>query len=642
MPAMTRRQQAAVGVDTGGTFTDAVYEGPDGRRTAKVPSTPAAPAEGFLAALTSADAHEALVRHGTTVGTNAVLTRRGARVVFVTTAGFEDLPWIGRGVRDDLHALAPSRHAPLVEASVGVDERVGAEGRVVTALSDDEVARVCQQVARRRPDAVAVCLLHAVRRPAHERKLVRALRGLGVPVFGSAGASADPREVERGVTTVLDAYVAPGMQQYLAAVARGLPRARRAALTIMRSDGGRMAVREVARQPARTLLSGPAAGVAAAQDLAVRHGLGQALSFDVGGTSTDVAWIEDGEAPVGPGLRVGAHEASVPSVGIETVGAGGGSLVWIDTGGALRVGPQSGGAVPGPACYGHGGGFALTDAWLLRDRIPAALLAGAFPLDRAAAERAARALGRKAGASVAEVCDGAIRVAAAATARALRLASVAQGHDPRGAALIAFGGAGPVLAADTADRLGVQALYVPRDPGTFAAQGALRAPLRADAAEVVEGRRVALAAVRARLERRVRATLSREGATGIAVQADVDARYGGQAFSVGVALRRGWERAFHQAHAARYGFATPDRPVEVVRVRVRGVGRDAPRRRVADLAPLRARRVRARSAWRDELAPGARLLGPARIDEHSGTTYVPEAWQADVLADATLRLRRVR
>ena len=639
---MPRRSQPTVGVDTGGTFTDAVYEGPDGRRLAKVPSTPAAPAEGFLAALDAADARDARVRHGTTVGTNAVLTRGGARVVLVTTAGFEDLPWLGRGTRDDLHALAPERAAPLAAASVGVRERVDARGKVVEPLAAAEVERVVARVARLRPAAVAVCLLHGVRHGGHERTLARALRRLDVPVFTSREAGADPREGERGATAVLHAYVAPAMRRYLEAVRSGLPRARRAALTVMRSDGGRMAVREVAAQPARTLLSGPAAGVAAAQDLARRHGIARALSFDVGGTSTDVAWIEDGEAPTRAELRVGVHAASVPSVGIETVGAGGGSLVWIDTGGALRVGPQSAGADPGPACYGRGGPFALTDAWLLRGRIPDALLAGAFPLDRAAAQQAARVLAAEAGMGVRALCDGAVRVAAAATARALRLASVAHGHDPRDAALVAFGGAGPVLAADTAERLGVRELWVPPSPGTFAAEGALRAPLCADAAEVVAGRRAQLAPVRKRLEARVRATLTREGAHGIRLAADVDARYAGQAFTVSVPLTKGWREAFHARHAARYGFATPERRVEVVRVRVHGQGRESP----LDEAPLgrapRTRVVDSRRALREKLVPGARVVGPARIDEHSGTTWVPGGWQADVRADGALRLRRTR
>ncbi|MDA1195772.1 MAG: hydantoinase/oxoprolinase family protein, partial [Planctomycetota bacterium] len=383
---MGERRQVTVGVDTGGTFTDAVAEGPEGLRVVKVPSTPEAPEGAVRAALAALSADGAAVRHGTTVGTNAVLTRTGARVVFVTTRGFEDLPWIGRGTRADLHALSPTRTPPLAAVAVGVAERASADGRVVLALSAAEVRRVVQRVRAQRPEAIAVCLLHAVSSAVHERRLGRALKALNVPVYLSSEACADGRELERGQTAVLDAYVGPRLQHYLAAVETAVGRGR---LTITRSDGGRMTPAEVARVPARTLLSGPAAGVVAAQALAAAHGVPRVLSFDVGGTSTDVAWIEGEELDIGPSLQVGAHAASVPSVGIETVGAGGGSEVWLDAGGALRVGPQSAGARPGPACYGLGGPFALTDAWLLAGRIPAALLDGALPLDAAAANRAA-------------------------------------------------------------------------------------------------------------------------------------------------------------------------------------------------------------------------------------------------------------
>ncbi len=643
MPAMTRHAVAAVGIDTGGTFTDAVLEDAAGRRTTKVPSTPHAPEEAFLHALTAVDGLNARVRHGTTVGTNAVLTRRGARVVFVTTAGFEDLPWLGRGVRADLHALAPCREAPLAVAAVGVRARTGPAGRAEQALEPEELTRVAASVRAKRPEAVAVCLLHAARGPAHERRVGRALRALGVPVYLSSTASADPREGERGATAILAAYVAPTLRRYLDAVARGLAPSSRAALTLMRSDGGRMAKREVFAQPARTLLSGPAAGVSAAQDLARRHALPRAMSFDVGGTSTDVAWIEGDDVPVRAALQVGPFSASVPSVGIETVGAGGGSLIWLDSGGALRVGPQSAGAVPGPACYGQGGGFTLTDAWLLGGRLPEALLDGAHPLDAAAAERGARVLARAAGTSVRALCEGAIQVAAASTARALRLASVAHGHDPREAGLIAFGGAGPVLAAETAARLGMPRVYIPVDPGLLAAEGALRAPLRADATELVgAGRRPDLGAVRGRLEKGVRRTLEREGARGVRVRADLEARYGGQAFTVSVPLSVRWQAAFHRQHERRYGFATPARAVEVVSVTVRGLGREGASRRVAPLRSVRTRRVDRRAVHRADLDPGARLRGPARIDELSGTTWVPKGWQADVLADGVLRLGRAR
>ena len=646
---MARQQTLRVGIDTGGTFTDAVAVGPQGRRTCKVPSTPERPEEGFLAALDGVGGRRAdvAVRHGTTVGTNAVLTRRGARVVLLLTEGFTDLPWLGRGVREDLHARAPARTPPLIAVgdALGVRERLDATGAVVRALGEREVRRVVAAVRRLRPEAVAVCLLHAVRNPQHERRLAAALRVLDVPVHVSTAACADPREVERSVTVTLDAFVAPVLGRYLAAVAAGLPAEARAAFTVMRSDGGRMGAAEVATAPARTLLSGPAAGVAAAQALVVRHGVAQALSFDVGGTSTDVAWIEGEDVPVGPRLRVGPFEASVPSVGLETVGAGGGSVVWTDAGGALRVGPQSAGARPGPACYGHGGPFALTDAWLLLGHVPAALLGGDFPLDVGAAERAGRSHARKLGCSLLQLARGALEVAAAATARALRLASVAHGHDPRGATLVAFGGAGPLLAAGTAERLGIGRILVPADPGTFAAEGALLAPLRADAEALVEG--TSAAAVRqtaARLAREVTARLRAEGARRSTLRTEVDARYPAQAFEVSVPWDAGWEARFHERHEARYGFCLREVGPQAVRLRVRGQGQESEAGADA-LPPAASRRRRAHTgprALRDTLAPGARLLGPCRIEEPSGTTWVPGGWAAQVLGDRTLCLEPVR
>jgi len=644
---MQRRTTTRVGIDTGGTFTDMVCLGPRGRRTAKVPSTPSRPEEAFLNALEAADAAGARISHGTTVGTNAVLTRSGARVAFVTTAGFEDLPWIGRGHREDLHALSPARPAPLLEhgRTHGLVERVDARGRVLRSPSKAALRRLRAAVAAGAPEAVAVCLLHAVQNAGHERRVRSALKDLGIPVHVSAALCADPREVERATTVVLDAYVSPILRRYLRAVARRLPVDARRAFTVMRSDGGRMTVREVERAPVRTLLSGPAAGVAAAAELAIRVGEARALSFDVGGTSTDVAWIEGDDLPVRPALRVGAFEASVPSIGLETVGAGGGSVIHLDAGGALRVGPQSAGAEPGPACYGRGGPFTLTDAWLLLGHVPAALLGGEFPLETAAAERAARRLARRVGTTLPRLCQGAVAVAAATTARALRLASVSNGHDPRHAALIAFGGAGPVLAAQTAERLGITRVHVPADPGTFAAEGTLLAPLRADAARVVTAAKpTAFGHIARTLGVRVRKALAREGARRVTLRAEVDARYAGQAYDVTVPFDAHWKKSFHERHAAHYGFADSARPVEGVRLRVRGEGRETRAHggaRLREPARYRTRAVRGKQILtRSSLAVGTRVRGPQRIDEISGTTWVPRGWVAEVPADGLLRLRR--
>ncbi len=641
-----------IGIDTGGTFTDVVRDGPRGRHVVKVPSTPRDPALAFLQGLEEAGGgqNDAHVHHGTTVGTNTVLTRSGARTVFVTTAGFEDLLEIGRGQRDDLHGLRPSRRASLVERAhcVGVKERIGANGSVLLAPTQRELARVRRAVSRAKPEAVAVCLLHATRNAQNEQAVRDALLPLGVPVHVSSEVSADPREFERAESAVLDAYVAPVVGDYVTRLGELLEGE---TLTVMRSDGGRMTAGEVVRAPVRTLLSGPAAGVAAARELAASLRLPRVLSFDVGGTSTDVAWIDAGDLPLRPRLDVGPYRAGVPSVALETVGAGGGSAVWIDAGGALRVGPQSAGADPGPACYGNGGPLALTDAWLLLDRLPDALLAGAFPLDANAARDAAHALASEARLSLRALCEGAVRVAAATTARALRLASVAQGNDPRDAALVAFGGAGPMLACETAELLGIDTIVVPANPGTFAAQGTLVSPLRADVAQVVDrSDDRSLDRTQLVLAKRVRRELEDEGAKDVLLRAEVDARYAGQAFEVTVPLK-GWRKGFHDAYAARYGFATPQREITVTRVRVRGEGwedehRAAVRRKRTEppawkRKPLSRRGRKIPALRRETLDAGHRVTGPVRIEELSGTTFVPTDWRCECLTDGTLRLRRL-
>ncbi len=638
-----------IGIDTGGTFTDVVCRDPGRRFASKVPSTPQDPARAVLVALEAAGGLplDGRLHHGSTVGTNAVLTRGGARVCLVTTEGFEDVLHVGRGARDDLHALRPGRTEPLVYRAdcLGVRERLGAAGETVRALTDREVARVVRAVKRTGAEAVAVCLLHAVREPRHERRLADALRtALGdVSVHASAEVSADGREAERAATAVLDAYVAPKVAAYVGRIAAALPAG---ALTVMRSDGGRMSADEVQRAPVRTLLSGPAAGVAAAHALALRLGLDPALSFDVGGTSTDVAWMEGGDVEVQGELVVGPHRASVPSLALETVGAGGGSVVTLDAGGALRVGPSSAGADPGPACYGRGGPFTLTDAWLLLGRLPDALLAGDFPLDRAAAEAAGRPLARGAGVSLGALARGAVRLAAATTARALRRASVARGHDPRGAALVAFGGAGPLLAAETAEHLDLGAVVVPVDPGTFAAEGTLVAPLRFDASRaVVRADGATLKRLAGTLTREVQTRLERQGASRVHAAVEVDARYEGQAFEVAVPWGRTWRSGFHERHARRYGFAAPERVVEVVRMRVRGWGLERPPPRVRRHATERARpRHLAASGGllRSALSPGDRVTGPGRIEEPTGTTWVEEGWTARCVDGGVLVLERDR
>lgn len=645
---------AVLGVDTGGTFTDLVADGPRGLRTAKVPSTPADPGLAVLEAIRRVGglAPGDRVHHGTTVATNTVLTRSGARVGLVTSAGFEDAHVVGRGHRTGLFDLAPSRVAPLFAPRdvVGVRARGDAAGRAPAMPPVADLARAVATLRARRVGAVAVVLLHATADGAAETAVARALAPLGVPVAVSHRVCADAREVERGETTLLDAYVAPRVAAYVRRLAAALPPG---ALSIARSDGARMSAAEAVAAPVRTLLSGPAAGVAAVHALARAARLPRVLGFDVGGTSTDVAWVEGDDLAVTTDRTLAGFAMSVPSLDVHSVGAGGGSVVGLDAGGALTVGPASAGATPGPACYGRGGPFTVTDALLLLGRVPDALADGDVRLDVAAAHRAATALARRAGLSPRALALGAVRVAEAATARAVRTASAAAGRDPRGAALVAFGGAGGCLAAAVAAHLGLDEVVVPWSPGTFAAQGARLAPRGADASRDVRGAAdVRLAREARRLAADARDAVAAGGERAAAVVVEVDARYAGQGSELVVPFGPGWRAAFHAAHRARRGWDDAGRGVEAVRLRARARTAPAPFEVGDDARPGVAGRRRPRAAARvaglagpvahhrrADLPVGAVVEGPAAVAEPTSTTWVPAGATARVAADGTLRVR---
>ena len=644
-----------LGIDTGGTFTDIVAPGPGGLTASKVPSTPWDPARAVLAAIEASGGlpHGGRVHHGTTVATNTVLTRTGARTALVATEGFEDLLHLGRGHRQDLHDLAPHRTLPLVERCDvhGVRERVGPRGEVRERVVTADLDRLAATLVRSGVEVVAVCLLHATARGAHEDRVAARLRRAGLTVHVSHRVSADAREAERAEATVLDAYVGPRVRAYVARVAAALPAG---ALSVLRSDGTRMSALDAEREPGRTLLSGPAAGAAAAHALGRRLGLARLLSFDVGGTSTDVAWIEGDVLPVTTGLTLAGFAMGVPSLDVHSVGAGGGSIVALDEGGALRVGPESAGADPGPACYGRGGPFTVTDAHLLLGRLPPALLDGTFPLDADAARTGAEHLARRAGVTPRALAEGAVAVAEAATARALRVASAAAGRDPRGAALLAFGGAGGLLGARVAAQLGLTEVVVPWSPGTFAAQGARAAPRAADVSTAVHGAAGDLARAARRLADEAAALLLAGGETPASIHLEVDARYEGQGTEIVVSFAGDWRTAFHDAHRLRRGWGDPARRVEAVRLRARALGPPgavedtvAPSRRLGDpdRPPVAAGTFSGLAGdvpwWhRSDLAPGTELTGPAVVVEDGATTWVPPEARLRSEADGTLRVRQ--
>ena len=602
-----------IGVDTGGTFTDlaALVEGK--LVHGKVPSTPDDPSRAVLEAVDSAlegrpPEEGDRVAHGTTVATNALLTGSVARAVLVTTAGFEDVLAIGRQDRPRLYDLEVERPRPLIPADrrIGLAERVGPEGQREIPLEEgsEELSELIETLGRLDPppESIAVCLLHSYAEPVHEERVGGALRDAfpGVPITLSSRLIPVFREYERTSTVAVNAAVQPVIGRYLDRLREGTAPAR---LIITASSGGTLSARRAAAEPVHTLLSGPAAGVAGALAAARRAGFERILSFDMGGTSTDVALCDGAIRQTAEGV-VGGYPVQVPQVDLHTVGAGGGSLARVDRGGALVVGPESAGADPGPLAYGQrrpgpdGEGVTVTDANLVLGRLPAAgLLGGGMELDERAAreglEALAAAASRTPGAgsvSPRQAAEGVVRVAVTSMAGALRRISVERGKDPREYVLVAFGGAGAMHAAALARELGMRRVLVPREPGLLSAVGTLTAGLRIDRARTVLGldpaaQPAAFFAVWEELTEEVSGALAEAGADpgDLHLLWKADLRYQGQSFELTVPAPEGtggegqkvWEilqRRFGDAHQERYGYRREGVPAELVSLRVEGHG----------------------------------------------------------------------
>jgi N-methylhydantoinase A len=563
-----------LGVDVGGTFTDAVLVDEGQIRTAKVP-TAARQEESVLAAARAVLAGESVRRfaHGTTVATNALLERRGARTAYVGNAGFEHLLHLRRQTRAHLYRLCAEHPEPLVplEHCHGVRGRLGPGGEV-EPLGLDSLPDLGDA------ESVAVCFLFSFRDPSHEDAVASELRRRhpGVHVVASHELAPEFREYERASTTAADAYLAPVTAGYLGALAAAASGAGLPDPVVMLSSGGVVPVGEAAAHPARLLVSGPAGGVVGAGLVARRAGFEHAIAFDMGGTSTDVCLLPGGRAARVAEREVGGLPIRLPSVDVHTVGAGGGSLVRRDAGGALRAGPESAGADPGPACYGRGGGATVTDANLLLGRLPGEL-PGGLVLDRNAA---ATALDGIDPAAVIEVVN-------AEMLRALRVVSVERGHDPRDFALVAYGGAGPLHACALAEELGIEAVVVPAAAGVLSALGLAAGDERRD---------YVVSHVRPLAE-----------VDGLPPEGEADLRYRGQSFELTVPLGGDLAERFHRAHEERYGYADPGRDIELVAVRT------------ADVVHGPAVELPS--------AEPQRLSGPALVELDGSTLWIPPGWE---------------
>ena len=680
-----------IAVDSGGTFTDAVFVSGGRLTILKVPSTPKNPADAIahILELVLAECPEAAgtpleLLYGTTVGTNALLERRGGRVALVTTAGLEDVLEIGRQARPRLYDWFVERPAPLVpkERRIGLHERMGPGGRALLRPSRVELRRVARAARASGAEAVAVCLLFSYANPAHERAMGAALADAGIPASLSSVVLPEFREFERTATTVVNAYLVPVMEQYLreatrrAMTAWGLPPIpagrpkTRAHVRVMQSNGGIVSVEAAAREPVRTILSGPAGGVLGAEYVASVAGFRRVISFDMGGTSTDVALLDGAPQATNEAVVAGLPVA-VPVLDIHTVGAGGGSLARLDRAGALRVGPESAGADPGPACYGRGDLPTVTDAQLALGRIsPEGFLRGEFQLDdsraRLALKRVMRAP-REGLRTVEEFAQGIVEVANAVMEKAIRVISIERGHDPRDYTLVAFGGAGGLHACELAAALRLPRVLVPRLPGGLSALGILRADVVREYVRTVQlsglprgqmARRLRLAFDE--IERAGARELAREGfrqRAKLRVERFLDCRYAGQGYELTVPAAGDFLNEFHRFHQQRYGHSDRARMVEVVNVRARMAGltpkpglERAPRGGAPATAAIAAkRRLFADGRWleaafydRAKLRAGNRLRGPAVVSEYGATTYIPPNWQARVDAYGNLVLDEER
>ena len=656
-----------MGVDTGGTFTDFVMIHDGVLRIAKRLSTPHNPGAALLDEV-ALHTPPAILIHGTTVATNALLERRGAVTALITTAGFRDVLVIGRGDRPSLYDMHQTRPAPLVPDALRceVNERTTFDQQTITPLNDADVTALIPLLDAHHVQSIAVCLLHAYANPAHELRIGALLQAYNTQwqISLSHQIVNEAREYERTTTTVVNAYVAPIMSRYLTYLATHLPTVTR--LRIMASDGGSMGVTTAQALPARTTLSGPAGGIVGAFAVAQQIDVAQIISFDMGGTSTDVA-LCDGDLPRSSGSAVVGLPVRLPSLDIHTVGAGGGSLIRRDAGGALRVGPQSAGADPGPACYGKGDLATVTDANVVLGRLRSdAFLGGTMTLDSQRATHAITAVADTIATTPIQAALGAIRVVNAAMARAVRTISVERGYNPRDFALVAFGGAGPLHAVHLAQELGMTSVIVPRYPGVLSALGMLSAAVTRSTTRTLQvgfdqlqvaQLNAMIAATSAELTAALISDGEHPAAFGHTIHLAM--RYRGQAFELDVpllstshgmpqidaALLQQSQQRFHELHQRRYGHANPARAIDIAMLRhtmastATALPSPAIPTRDGPCTPVQTvlaypnddeMAVMTAIYQRDQLVPHDLIVGPAVITQLDATTVIPSGWQAVV------------
>ena len=643
-----------VAVDTGGTFTDIGLRRADGTLSVwKVPSTPSAPDEAVITGITGAleqydgDAADiSRLVHGTTVATNTVLTREGARVGLLTTKGFRDVLAIAHQARPAIYDDRAHRVEPLIgdDYITEIDERIDADGEILRPLETGDLESIGKQLRKMNLDAVVVSFLNAYANNVHEVEAARKLEELEVaPIVSAATAiTSEMREYDRTSTAAINAYVRPKVSGYMGRLEQsiddlGIP----SALWVMQSNGGLLNPRIASTHSARTVLSGLAGGVVGAANWASHLGLDKVVSFDIGGTSTDIALIRGGEPDETTAGEIDSMPLRLPSVDVHTIGAGGGSIAWTDTGGSLRVGPHSAGAEPGPIAYDRGGEkLTVTDAHVVLGRLGTTLLGGRFELNYDAAYERMKEFGKGLGLSAEECAEGILKVIAATMARGIRKVSVERGIDVRACHLISFGGAGPLHGADLVHELGMQSAVIPPLPGIASAVGMLDAPIRHDFAAPVQANKSEGFDELEAAFNGLRDEAQDEMNTGdFDSERLVDARYVGQSYELTIPYIASWDdqrAVFDQAHEERYGFQDPDAEMEIVVTRlVATIGMPVPPQQKlaaaenAEVSPKEHRPVYIDGEWtdtpiydRDDIPAGTTLDGPAILDQFDTTTYI--------------------
>jgi len=651
-----------LGVDIGGTFTDLVISEGEQLHIYKLASSPEDPSQALLKGLRHFQAQglgsPKRVTHGSTVATNAILERKGARTALLITQGFKDILTIGRQDRPELYAVQPQLPPQLIpeELCFEIPERLNHRGEILTPLDEEAVEDVLNHLERKKVESLAICFLYSYLNPEHEQRLKNKIRKRGIlkdwQVSLSSEVLPEFREYERASTVSLEAYVRPVMSEYLLNIEKNLPST--SSLWVMNSDGGVMSAKRAREQSIHTALSGPAAGVIGGFHIAQQAGFDRVITLDMGGTSTDVSLC--------PERHIHRTESEIDglpfrvrTIDIETIGAGGGSIARLDPAGGLHMGPESAGADPGPIVYESGGEeITVTDAHAILGRIdPEYFLGGRMPLHLHQAQNAFFTLGQKLGLTPQEAALGVIRLTNANIERALRRVSIGRGHDPRDFTLTAFGGAGPLHACEVAERLEIPRVLIPINPGVLCAYGLLMSDVILEHSHSVMEilSRQTLQKISRMLQKRERSALEqlqKEGLKREAVHIEplVDARYRGQSFELTIPLSEDLESAFHKAHRDHYGHHFPERDVEIVNLRVRAVGSitkpalepEPEKRNDASAALIGQKEAVVRKGdlaalslyERDSLQPGAHFSGPGLVFQMDSTTYLPPRWKARV------------